>query len=675
MEGQTVLLILFAAITALVVTLFQYHYKTKKRNKITLLLSFLRFIGIFGILLLLINPKFSSTTYTVAQPNLLIVTDNSSSVAESANTIKNLQNTIKNSEELKNRFRFHSYGFGRDVEAFDSLSFKDKQTNIKKSLEVLSKVYARENTALVLLSDGNQTIGEDYSFYRAKENIKIYTVTVGDTTQFEDLSVGPINTNTYAFLDNQFPVETFISYQGTGTVVATVDITFDNKSVYKERLRFSKDFNSKNIKTLIKAASVGKKEIKVTITQLQSERNTANNRRETSIEVIDEKTKIGLVSEILHPDLGALKKAIENNEQRTVQIIQPSKVNTNLDDIDLFIFYQPSPSFNSIIQLAEKKKTNLLFITGTHTDYNYLNAAQNNFKIESGYPDQEVFGVLNKGFSKYDITNFELTNFPPLHSDAGPLSFATQNETLLGTKIKGLDMDTPLFSLFEIDARKMALLTGEGIWKWRLQSYRNSGDFTNFDTFIGNLFRYLSSDKTKDRLNLDYSSRYEGNSMAYISATFFDEAYSFDGNAQLSITIVNDDANKSRTMPMILKNGYFEADLTNLTAGNYNFTVNVKDEDISESGTFVISDFDIEKQFVSSNDDKMKLLAENTGGAHFYPSNYENLLSELISSEQYVPTQKSTENVVSLIDFKILLALVVLAFAIEWFIRKYNGLI
>ena len=675
METKTVLVILFAAVVSLILVLLQYYFRVKKRDKTTLLLSFLRFLGVFCILLLLINPKFSSTIYTVEQPNLVILVDNSTSVAPYKSTIQQIRTTIDDSQELTDRFKVNSYGFGADIGALDSLTFKEKQTNITKSLEVLSQVYARKKTAVLLISDGNQTIGEDYSFYKTKENLSIYPVTVGDTTNYEDLSVGSINTNAYAFLDNQFPVETFVSYQGRGEAVATVTITMNDKIVHSERLRFSKKSNSKNIKTLIKAGSVGKKEIKVNISQLPSERNTANNRRETIIEVIDEKTKIGLVSEILHPDLGVLKKAIETNEQRNVQIIQPSAVNTDVEDIDLFILYQPNAAFNNIIQFAEKKKANLLIVTGTNTDYNYLNSAQNNFEIEVGYPNQEVFGVLNKGFSKYDITNFDLENFPPLNSDTGPLNFNVPYETLLGTKIKGLDMNTPLFSLFETDDRKIALLVGEGIWKWRLQSFRNYGDFTNFDAFVGNLFRYLYSNKTKDRLNLDYNSRYEGNSAAYITATFFDEAYRFNPNAQLTITIINESTNKSRTSPMVLRNGYFEADLTNLVAGNYRFTVNVKDENISESGTFVISNFDIEKQFVSSNDDKMKLLAENTGGAHHYASNYENLLSELISSGDYVPTQRSTENVVSLIDFKILLALIVFAFAMEWLIRKYNGLI
>ena len=71
----------------------------------------------------------------------------------------------------------------------------------------------------------------------------------------------------------------------------------------------------------------------------------------------------------------------------------------------------------------------------------------------------------------------------------------------------------------------------------------------------------------------------------------------------------------------------------------------------------------------------MQQLAQTSGGMHSFSSEYEEIIAELISSNAFVPTQKSAENVVSLIDFKLLLALIVLAFSTEWFIRKYNGLI
>jgi len=69
-----------------------------------------------------------------------------------------------------------------------------------------------------------------------------------------------------------------------------------------------------------------------------------------------------------------------------------------------------------------------------------------------------------------------------------------------------------------------------------------------------------------------------------------------------------------------------------------------------------------------------RLAQENRGGVYFLDS-LDDLQSNLSSSQQFLPVQKSRDNVVSLIDFRILLGLIVLSLALEWFIRKYNGLI
>lgn len=675
MQTKTVLFIILAAILALLIVLFQYYFKAKKKGKLTFLLAFLRFLGVFAVLVLLINPKFSKTSYTLEKPNLAIVVDNSSSVKESADTLKILLNAILQSEEIANRFKIDTYRFGDNLTNLDSLSFSENQTNISKALSLLEDTYARRKAAMVLLSDGNQTIGQDYTFSTKANGPSIYTVTVGDTTKYEDLSIGNINANTYAFLNNKYPLETFVSYQGSGSVKANVTIKVNGISVFKESISLSKSNNIKSIKTLLDAKTIGLKRISVSVTPLPTERVISNNTRETSVEVIDEKTNIALISEILHPDLGALKKSIESNEQRMVTILNFPLSDKALEDADLFILYQPNASFRKVFEFIGQRKSNVLMITGTQTDYVFLNAIQNDFQIESGYPVQEVFGGLNKGFPKFDISNFDLTDFPPLLSDAGPLVTTKSNEILLNMKVKGLDMSTPLFSVFDNGSIKKGLLIGEGLWKWRMQTFRNTGDFSNFDAFLGKLMRYLNSSENKDRLNVVYNRSYEGSSTALISATYFDQAYVFDSNAVLSITVVNKETERSTTIPMVLKNGYFEADLTNLASGSYSFKVSVKNENYSKSGDFTISDFDVEKQFVSSNYRKMELLASNTGGTHYFPSKYQDLLKELSTNNDFVPTQKSTENIVSLVDFRILLAVIAFAFAAEWFIRKYNGLI
>ncbi|MCB0751926.1 MAG: VWA domain-containing protein, partial [Ignavibacteriae bacterium] len=65
----------------------------------------------------------------------------------------------------------------------------------------------------------------------------------------------------------------------------------------------------------------------------------------------------------------------------------------------------------------------------------------------------------------------------------------------------------------------------------------------------------------------------------------------------------------------------------------------------------------------------------NTKGKTYYKDQINNLLKEFKNSSQFPVTQKSTEKISSLIDWKWLLFLLVLLLSLEWFIRKYKGLI
>ena len=676
MQIQTVLFILLAAIVALALVLFQYYYKNKRKGKLQIILSFLRFLAIFGTLLLIINPKFTKNEYTLEKTNLVLLVDNSSSMTseDKAKVISDLSSLKNKMESSSESFNILNYRFGAELSNSDSLGFTEKSTNISKALAGLNEIFTGTNTAVLLFTDGNQTIGEDYEFYGKRQKFPIYPVVLGDTTKYDDISISQINANRYAFLKNKFPLEVFISYDGKEEVSSELEVFVDDKLVYKEKISLSNISNTKIVNTQIEASTVGIKNIKVIVPPLPNEKNTANNEKLLALEVLDEKTNVAIISTVQHPDIGALKKAIESNEQRLVSIYRPDTDLSKLQEVDVYILYQPDASFDKVYKQIQLRKSNSFTILGTYTDLNFINRIQNNYLVETGYPVQEFFASPNAAFSKFDISEFSVKGFPPLVSDAGPVNVLGIGEPLLKVRIKGVDMDQPLLTTAEEDTAKHAILVGENIWKWRVQNYRNDQTFKDFDAFLGKLILYLSTSKGKNRFVLDYSSIYNNSSETKIKATYFDEAFVFDSNASINIKVESKSTNTSVEVPMLLKDGYYEADLSNLPPGKYDFAATVTKGNLSRSGSFSILDFDAEKQFSSSNYAKLNRLAKNTGGKLYFPDQMDSLVKALETDPKFVPVQKSKQNVVPLIDFKFLLGIIIAALSLEWFIRKYNGL-
>ncbi|MRX63950.1 VWA domain-containing protein [Maribacter luteus] len=676
MQTTTVLAITLAAIAALLLVFFQYYYKSELKGKLRFWLSLLRFIAIFGTLLLLVNPKFIKKDFFLEKSNLIVLVDNSSSIN---NTIgeghvnSSLEN-IKGSTELAEKFNLHYYKFGKETKLLDSLDFNEKVTDISKSLKTLNTIFGHSESGVVLLSDGNATLGEDYEFYGRKQKLPIFPIVLGDTTHYEDLKIVQINSNKYAFLKNKFPVEIFVSYEGNNDVKSLLNVTMNGKNVHSQRMDLSNKQNSKSVTVLLNAATVGLKTLRVSLESLENEKNIVNNTKNIAIEVIDEKTNVAIVSDIIHPDIGVLKKSIESNEQRSVTIINPKSKDNDLKDIDLMILYQPTPTFQGIYDLIAKSNIPTFTITGPKTNWSFLNKVQNSFTKNSFGQSEEVIPSLNNSFGKFILPEIQFENFPPLETNLGETMIIKSHEVLLSQIIKGNDIGEPLLALLDMDKRREAVLFGENIWKWRVQNYRERQNFEDFDELIGKIIFYLSISEPKNRLVLNYESFYDQGKEAKISVTYFDESFTFDPNAQITLELKRRDDGTAQEFPMLLKGRSYEADLNNLSPGEYDFTVKVIDGNLMKSGRFSIMDYNVEQQFTTSDQHKLKRLADETGGSLFYPSEIVGLIGNLKDNAKFKPVQKSNQNVVSLVDFRFLLGIIIAALAIEWIIRKYNGL-
>src|SRR5690606_3059172 len=209
---------------------------------------------------------------------------------------------------------------------------------------------------------------------------------------------------------------------------------------------------------------------------------------------------------------------------------------------------------------------------------------------------------------------------------------------------------------------------GEGFWRWRASSFLQTESFQGFDDFIGNLVQYLASNKRRSRLEVASETFYYNNNPIKISAQYFDKNYVFDNRASLNITVKNTETEKQTTFPMLLRNNYFEVDLNSLSAGEYNYTVSVQNEVVSASGTFTILDLNVEQQFLNADVKKLNRIAENTNGKAYFTEQSDVLIQSLIENTNFQNIERSEQKVVPLIDWKYLLALIVLALAAEWFI-------
>jgi hypothetical protein len=675
MANTTILLILLALVFAGVLSYFQYYYKAKSPLKIVRLLAFLRFLSVFFVLLLLINPIVSNNKVEIVKTPLVLMLDNSESIEylKVTSDAESVFEKLKSDSRLKEKFDIQSYQFDSEVNIADSITFKGKQTNLDKIALNLKSNYKNSNFPTVLISDGNQTSGSEYVFQFNKDN-KVYPIILGDTTTFLDLKINQINANKYAFLKNKFPVEVFLQYNGTKNLNATFTISNEKTVLNKQQISFSATQKVQIINALLPADKIGLQVLTATISSSEKEKNTINNSKKIAIEVLNQCTEVAIVSSINHPDIGALKRTIESNAQRKVTVLNPNKIN-ELNKFNALIIYQPNAEFQNLYNANKSLQIATFTITGLATNFSFLNQNQSEFDFKMANQKEDYLAEFKSDFNLFALENIGFENFPPLENLYGTITNKQNNAVLLSSKIRTIPTNAALLSFSDQDGKRTAFLFGENIWKWRAKSFVETRSFEKFELFIDKIIQFLSIKNARKSLVVNHERFYNSGDAIEISAEYFNKNFELDEKARLTITVSNKKTKKEKRYDLLKASNNFKVNLDGLNAGEYNFAVKELNSNTSYSNSFEVVEFDIEKQFVNPDVIKLQQLASETNAKAFLPNQVEELISVLVNDESYKPIQKTNATKTPLIDFVFILVFLALSLALEWIVRKYNGLL
>lgn len=675
MDTITKVLLILSVFIAGGLAFFQYLYKAKNKSKLNLFLAFLRFLSFLAIFVLLINPTITTNSFEIEKTPLVVVMDNSTSIPFLKSNVeaRKVYQKIVSNTALKEKFTIQSYQFSEDLQLSKRFNFKGKQTNLDAVAIGLKQTYRNKNFPTIILTDGNQTTGADYVYSFDTAN-KVYPIVLGDTSKVFDLKINQINANKYAFYKNKFPVEAFVSYSGDQKIEANFKI-YQNKAVIaNQNVSFSPSNKTAVIQLLLPANAIGLQLFQATISSSKKEKNYFNNTKNFVVEVMNQKTDIALISAINHPDIGALKRAIESNSQRKVVIFKPNIIN-ELNKYNIVILYQPNSSCKSVFDEMKLAGINSFIITGTSTDFGFLNQQQNELQFKMGSQSEDYFAGFNSQFNLFALDNIGFESFPPLQNSFGTITTKGNTSVLLSSKIKGITTQSPLLAFVENQGKRTAYLLGENSWKWRAKSFVDNHSFEKYDVFIDKIIQFLASNSSKKSLEVEHEQFYNSGDNIVISAQYFNKNQEFDEKARLNISVLNIQTKAVMNYDLLKGSNSYKVNLDGIPAGKYKFTVTELNSKEKYSGYFEILNFDVEKQFTNPDFEKLNQLANQTQGKLYMPAQIDTLLHQLIEEESYKPVQKNVMVRTSLIDWFWLLVIISFLLGSEWFVRKYNGLL
>lgn len=653
------------------------HPWGKTTNRI---LFFVRALVVGLVAFLLIGPILKLTTNELEKPSLVFIVDNSASVTEALGKEKQqkiLEEVTARSKEI---------GDGNYNVVVRNLATTDpaNASDLHGALRSVTTDFEGKNLAgIVLVSDGVYNSGPSPLYTTLR--IPVYTVGIGDTTQRIDLSVKNVAFNKIAYQGNRFPVRAEILVRGTTNQDLKVTVSMGGKVVASEN-RNSGSKSLLDFNFLVDAKEKGIQRLDVAVEPIRQEVNTRNNRTSIYVEVVEGKKRILVVAPGPHPDIKALRASIEKNsnyevylhipgvKEETPEHLQPEKV-------DLAVFSQLLDVDGRTLPLFQKffnSKTGLFLMVGAKTNLRLFPAMGLPVTYESMGQKDEVTPSFNNEF--HDFTFGEqvagrFSRYPPLTVPFGKFAYPSEAAVLLYQRIGSVTTNRPLLLSWNGSSNRVAMLLGEGIWKWRLNEYAESERTEAFDEVFSKLIQYLSTAEDKRRFrSFPIQNEFTDSEPVTFESQLYNDLYEpiYGNTVQIEL---RDESGLVTPYTYVTSPSSSRYRIGGLKEGIYRYTARttLKGSKEQVSGEFLVTAQNLESQNLVADFVLLRKLADQSGG-RFYFENELSKLSGDLNTLQAKTLIHSEDSFHPMINLKAVFFLLLFLLSLEWFTRKLFGI-
>ena len=469
-----------------------------------LLTSLLRGLVVFFTLLLILVPAMNITKNTTEKPIVLLLQDNSSSIANALGTDSTAyrKNIETLGSQLSTNYNVVKWGFGNSIQTDSIFDYKQQSTDIASAIANAQEFYGQQNLgAIILASDGRFNQGSNPLYQQNATHCPIYAIAIGDSAVQKDIRIAQTHANKIVTLNSNFEIRLDIVANICKGYNNSLSIKEEGKTLSTVPLIINNDKFDHSYSFTIKADKPGIHHYTLSVPPYEGEKVVANNQKDLFIEVIEEKKNILIVSASPHPDVNAIKDALVGLETYKVSVTSADNMPSSLSGYNAIILHGlPSLRNNCTAQLLAAKKP-VWFILTSQTNNQTINDLHNlTHTTISPAPTHNITALYNPAFNAFTLPQQIQTVFdkmPPLSANVGNILAAPGTLALFDQMTITGDGKTPVWVL-EQGETPTAFLLGEGIWRWRIYEFKNFGNHNVVDECIQQTVAFLCAN-TKEK--------------------------------------------------------------------------------------------------------------------------------------------------------------------------------
>ncbi|HVA97875.1 MAG TPA: hypothetical protein VNG53_03190, partial [Bacteroidia bacterium] len=645
-----------------------------------------RFLTVTILAFLLLSPLLKIISRTTQKPIIVVAQDNSYSLLLTKDSVfyknqykENLQNLIT---KLSAKYSVETYSFGEKVSNNISYKFDEKETDMASLFSEINDRFQNRNLgAIIIASDGIYNKGSNPIYAAEKINVPIYTIAMGDTTIKKDLVLQKVAHNKVAFLGNTFPLEIAIQANQLKGETSTLTVTKNKQVVFTKPILITDNSFNVSIPVQLNADEKGTQRYRVALSPAKGETNIENNVQDVFVDVVDEKQKVVILSDAPDPDIGALKQAIDANQNYEAEVYLLSDFTKSLAAYNLVILDQLPSLKNNASQLLKKineAHIPVVYIVGSRSSLPEFDALKTGLDISGiGGQMDEVTPSYNDKFTFFTISDASKNYFPELPAIKSPFGnyrISTASSVLLYQKKEAITTQNPLIVFNQNADLKNVVIAAEGIWRWRIHDYLDNSNHDFFQELVDKTTQYLLTKEDKSFFRINANHTFNEDEPITMDAEVYNQSYELVNDNDVLIHFTND-ANKKFDFTFSKTSNAYHLDAGELPTGNYTYeaTTKVGEKVYAKRGAFIIHPLHIEAANTIANHQLMYQLAHSHDGEMVYPQDLQKISDDLDKRDDLKSVVYSEKKLSDLVDLKGIFFLLLFLLSTEWFLRKRNG--
>lgn len=667
---------LLALLVAAAAGYVSYRADVKRAVPYPWLTAALRGMVVLLTVLLLLAPVFTITKHETRKPVILFVQDNSRSIKDALGRDNNSYNKQAGElvEKLAGKYNVVTWNLDGNAGVDSLFRYTGEATDLSSALTKAQEYYGTQNLgAVILATDGRYNQGVNPVYQSLSLKGPLYTVGIGDTSLQKDLRIANVYANKTVSLNNSFEIRADIVASKSKGYNNTISVTESGSTVATAVVNVSSDKYDRSVSFTLKANRAGLHHYVITAPAADGEINTANNRRDVFVEVVDEQKHILIAAAAPDPDIKAIREALAGLDNYKITVRANNDFPSLLDDYDILILHQlPGMGYRSNPTIIRSDKPTW-YILGNKTDNNALGSMKKPVVANiSNVHGRNVFPSYNSSFNSFTLPqNIRevMDRMPPLNIPAGKIQLMPGAQALFTDKN---DNNLPLWALQQ-GKKPSAIITGEGLWRWRMYEFKNFGNSNVTDECIRQTVSFLSTaaDDKPFRVTMP---KYVWSDQEAISFN----AYLRNANKEAVNTpdikiSVKDSAGNETPYSFERSGNAYQLNIGIRAGGTYSYTASTQynGQTLTATGSFVVESVPLELMETGADYNLLYSLAENNNGAFFPASAMASVYDSIAANENIKPVIETNIETVPLIDRKWFFYLILLFAVAEWLLRKY----